>query len=150
MKQRLEQFLSAENLTKSQFADSINVARAAITHIISGRNNPSYEFIVNTMSAYPNLNIEWLLKGKGKMYKSEQGVSPASFSQSIFDPAPAAEPGQESIFAPVDDETEPEITPRESDEDLNTPVIPTMPASQKGKIRKILVLFDDDTYQEFC
>lgn len=70
MKQRLEQFLEAENLTKAQFADKIHVARAGITHIMSGRNNPSYEFITNTMEAFPRLNIEWLLKGTGQMYKS--------------------------------------------------------------------------------
>ena len=70
MNNRLQQFLSAENLTQAQFADSINVARASISHILAGRNNPGYDFIINTMKRYPDLNVEWLLTGQGKMYKS--------------------------------------------------------------------------------
>ena len=70
MNDRLQQFLSAENLTQAQFADSINVAKASISHILAGRNKPGYEFIVNMMKAYPDLNIEWMLTGKGKMYRS--------------------------------------------------------------------------------
>lgn len=76
MKQRLEQFLSAENISQTQFAESIGVARAAISHILSGRNLPSYDFILNTIKAFPSLNIEWLLTGEGKMYKGDGLASP--------------------------------------------------------------------------
>ena len=69
MNTRLKQFLSAENITQAQFADSINVVRASVSHVLSGRNNPSYEFIRSIMVQYPNLNIEWLMFGKGRMYK---------------------------------------------------------------------------------
>lgn len=68
MNSRLLQFLNAENITQAQFADSIGVARASISHIISGRNKPSYEFISAMMRRYPQLNPEWLILGKGRMY----------------------------------------------------------------------------------
>lgn len=68
MNSRLLQFLNAENITQAQFADSIGVARASISHIISGRNKPSYEFISAMMKRYPQLNAEWLILGKGRMY----------------------------------------------------------------------------------
>lgn len=126
MKQRLEQFLSAENLTKAQFADSINVARAAISHIMAGRNNPSYEFIVNTMAAYPSLNIEWLLRGKGKMYKGSN-TEYELFSDSGED---------------IEEEKPIEMADIQSFKPQNN--------LSGAKIRKIVVFFDDDTYQEFC
>ena len=69
MNNRLKQFLAAENITQSQFADKIEVVRASVSHVLSGRNNPSYEFIKAIMANYPTLNIEWLMFGKGKMYK---------------------------------------------------------------------------------
>ena len=72
MNTRLKQFLSAENITQAQFADNINVVRASVSHVLSGRNNPSYEFIRSVMLKYPLLNIEWLMFGKGKMYKDSQ------------------------------------------------------------------------------
>ena len=69
MNTRLQQFISAENLTQSQFADSIGVAKAGISHILSGRNRPGYEFFRAIAQKYPKINLEWLITGKGKMYK---------------------------------------------------------------------------------
>ena len=71
MNTRLLKFLEAEGLTQAQFADRINVARAVISHIIAGRNKPGYDFLINTMHDFPGLNIEWLLTGKGEMYKDK-------------------------------------------------------------------------------
>ena len=69
MNTRLKQFLAAENISQSQFADTIKVVRASVSHVLSGRNNPGYDFIKAIMAAYPTLNMEWLILGKGKMYK---------------------------------------------------------------------------------
>lgn len=71
MNTRLLKFLESENISQSQFADNIGVARASISHIISGRNKPGYDFIERTASRYPSLNIEWLITGRGKMYLSD-------------------------------------------------------------------------------
>ena len=76
MNNRLKQFLAAENITQSQFADKIDVVRASVSHVLSGRNNPSYEFIKAIMANYPSLNIEWLMFGKGKMYKGAEDTLP--------------------------------------------------------------------------
>ena len=69
MNTRLKQFIAAENISQSQFADTIKVVRASVSHVLSGRNNPGYDFIKAIMLAYPDLNMEWLMLGKGKMYK---------------------------------------------------------------------------------
>ncbi len=71
MNTRLQQFLAAENITQSQFADTISVARASVSHILSGRNKPGWDFLSNMMKHYPDLNLEWLMTGTGKMYKSQ-------------------------------------------------------------------------------
>ena len=69
MNRRLLQFLQAENLTQTQFADTLSVARGSVSHILSGRNKPGYDFLESLMLHYPALNLEWLLTGRGKMYK---------------------------------------------------------------------------------
>ena len=74
MNKRLQQFLSAENITQSQFADRIGVTKASVSHILSGRNKPGFDFIENMAACYPNLNLDWLIGGKGRMYK---GTEPA-------------------------------------------------------------------------
>ena len=68
MNNRLLKFLEAENISQSQFADSIGVARASVSHILSGRNKPGFDFIERTAKRYPALNIEWLITGNGRMY----------------------------------------------------------------------------------
>ncbi len=68
MNKRLQQFLAAENISQSLLADTLGVARAGISHILAGRNKPGYDFIESLMLHYPDLNIEWLITGKGRMY----------------------------------------------------------------------------------
>ena len=72
MNNRLNQFLAAENLTQAEFAKRLGIARAGVSHILQGRNSPSYSFILAMMNSFPALNIEWLISGKGKMYKEQK------------------------------------------------------------------------------
>ena len=76
MNKRLLQFITAENISQSQFADNIGVARASVSHIIAGRNKPGFDFVEKMARAFPALNIEWLITGRGKMYKSALGEQP--------------------------------------------------------------------------
>ena len=57
MNTRLKQFLAAENISQAQFADTIKVVRASVSHVLAGRNNPGYEVIKAIMDNYPSLNI---------------------------------------------------------------------------------------------
>ena len=74
MNARLQQFLIAENISQAQFAETIGVARASISHILSGRNKPGFDFLESMIRHYPNLNFEWLLTGRGKMYTNAQSA----------------------------------------------------------------------------
>ena len=85
MNQRIQKFLGAENISQSQFADTIGVARASISHILSGRNKPGFDFIEKMSHSYPNLNLEWLITGKGKMYKT--GYLPAEYEEDVAQPS---------------------------------------------------------------
>lgn len=78
---RLLQFLGAENISQSQFADTIGVARASVSHILSGRNKPGYDFIEGIMLHYPALNMEWLITGRGRMYKCSDTGGESLFSE---------------------------------------------------------------------
>lgn len=72
MKDRILHFLNAEQLTPTQLADKIGVQRSGISHILSGRNKPSFDFIEKMLLAFPSLNAEWLITGKGDVYKYNQ------------------------------------------------------------------------------
>ena len=50
----------------SSFAEKIGVQRSSISHILSGRNKPSLDFILKILSAYPEVDLYWLFNGKGE------------------------------------------------------------------------------------
>lgn len=150
MNKRLQQFLIAENITQSQFAERIGVAKASVSHILSGRNKPGFEFIESMANCYPNLNLEWLIGGKGKMYKGQevaQAVTPQSqVSESPLFPSTGTSTGQ--LF----DSQEPNLFQSDQevvDNQAATPAESSAEAkTEKAKITKILVFYDNGTFKE--
>ncbi len=78
MNTRLQQFLDLENLTPARLADIIGVQRSGLSHILSGRNKPSFDFIRRILIKYPRINSEWLITGKGKPYKDFEQTPPST------------------------------------------------------------------------
>lgn len=72
MKERLLKFLSYHNISATKFADEIGVQRSSISHILSGRNKPSYDFIYKTLKHYPSVSADWLITGNGSMFKNDE------------------------------------------------------------------------------
>lgn len=89
MNKRLQQFLNAENITQSQFAELIGVAKASVSHILAGRNKPGFDFIESMAREFPHLNLEWLISGRGRMYKD---IPVDTFQEQI--PGPDSAPEQ--------------------------------------------------------
>ena len=151
MNTRLKQFLAAENISQSQFADNIKVVRASVSHVLSGRNNPSYEFMRAIMLAYPKLNMEWLMIGKGKMYKDAQEENLSSPEPDhiptdlLFADYDIEEPVQESnISVPMhtSEESEPATN------NINTLGNNVQTIVKQRNVSKIIIMFDDGTFQE--
>ena len=67
MKDRLESILHYYKINSSKLADILSVQRSGISHIMSGRNNPSYDFLVSLLEAFPEINAKWLMTGRGEM-----------------------------------------------------------------------------------
>lgn len=68
MVERINLLLKAKNITARQFADEIGVQPSGMSHILSGRNNPSLDFVMKVMKRWPEVNINWLMFGKGEMF----------------------------------------------------------------------------------
>jgi transcriptional regulator with XRE-family HTH domain len=162
MKERLLQLLDLEQLSPSKFADSIGVQRSSVSHVISGRNKPSYDFLQKTLKAFPGLNASWLMMGEGTMYE-QMG---RSMSGNLFDPAPDTpeELSPENIpveegeihqsapsEAPISEEAKAEIPEPASDTDLRAASEALGAASILGskKIVQVMVIYADDTFRAF-
>ena len=126
MNHRLQQFINAENLTQSQFAERLGVAKASVSHILAGRNKPGYDFIESLSRQFPNLNLEWLIGGRGRMYKIT---------------------GQESQIRP-ENEDSPSISHPEDGDYFNEPPETIEIQAESPKIVKVVVFYDNGTFQE--
>ena len=144
MHNRLKQFLAAENISQSQFADEIGVARASVSHILAGRNRPGFDFIESMLIHYPALNPEWLITGKGKMYKEAPA---AQILQNIAEPAAQAEPLQETPSRQA-------ALPFEKEEVFSKVIESTTTAKAKQVIEKqknivkVVIFYDDNSFLE--
>ena len=63
---RLQKVIDYYSETASSFAEKIGVQRSSISHILSGRNKPSLDFVMKILHTYPEVELYWLMNGKGQ------------------------------------------------------------------------------------
>ena len=123
-RERIEKVKDTLGLTARQFAAEIRVQPGTISNMMAGRNNPSLEVMKRIMERYPTLNPEWLIAGRGEMWRTIPGQEPGLFDAQAPDPQ--------------------EKSPRKS-----TKEEPQTPAAPPKKISRIVVYYTDNTFEEF-
>lgn len=73
---RLENILDYYGLNASSFADKIGVQRSSMSHLLSGRNKPSLDFVLKILEVFPEVDLYWILNGKGSFPKKEENQLP--------------------------------------------------------------------------
>lgn len=153
MNERLRQFLTMEDLTPARFADIMGIQRSGISHLLAGRNKPSFEFIQKMMTAFPDLNSEWLILGKGKPYKTSDRSAPDPADLPLETaPVISEEPDlfserMEDLpdFEEVADDL-PDSQPAENRE-IGAPLTANKEKSVR-KIARITIFYTDGTFEE--
>ena len=143
MKDRLLLFMNRENISATTLADEIGVQRSSISHILSGRNNPSYDFIYKLIRKYESINTEWLLTGKGDMYKKEQQIEAQRTEESIHlenEKIDIKGISEENNY--YDYEGKPRVS--ESGEKSEIPKVTNV-----NKIEKIVYFYKNGTFKEY-
>lgn len=139
LKDRLLKIMNIENMSSAIFADTIGVQRSSISHIISGRNKPSLDFIQKLLSAFPKYRAEWLIMGTGSIYKQQQ-------QGNLFDNIKKSEEKQEN---PVDD-TKQQIKIEKQEQNTQTEQITINNNSiSNKKTSKIVIFYSDNTFTEY-
>lgn len=123
-KERIEKVIGSLGLNARQFATEIRVQPGTISNMMAGRNNPSLEVMKRIMDRYPTLNPEWLIAGRGEMWRTEPGKEPG-----LFD-AQAPDPKEKSARTAQKEE-------------------PQVIAAPPKQIKNIVVYYTDGTYEEF-
>lgn len=82
MNRRFQTILDLENLSPAQLADRLGVQRSGISHILSGRNKPSFELLQRVVQSFPEISAEWLITGNGKPLKEQNQAAASSAASS--------------------------------------------------------------------
>jgi transcriptional regulator with XRE-family HTH domain len=138
---RLETIFDYYGLTASLFAEKINVQRSSISHLLSGRNKPSLDFILKVIENYPEVELLWLLNGKGSFPKGENGfVEKTTFLPEENTNQAIDLFSQET--AAIETSTEKSVT---------SPKIPTeaTPISTDSTIERIVIFYSDGTFKNY-
>jgi len=112
---RIKEIMGKENLTSLKFANLIGIQPSAVSHILSGRNNPSMDVIQKILNTFRTINSDWLVLGVGSMYR-ETGET--SKKQSVEVKVTSNRPQMPSLF---DDEPENSMEYRKENESIITP-----------------------------
>ena len=123
-RERIEKVKDTLGLTARQFAAEIHVQPGTISNMMAGRNNPSLEVMKRIMERYPTLNPEWLIAGKGDMWRTVPGEQAGLFDQ-----------------LPPDPKDKKTRTAQKEE--------PQVVAAPSKQIKTIVVYFTDGTYEEF-
>ena len=99
LKERISKVIGYSALSLSEFADEIDVQRSSISHITSGRNKPSLDFLIKIKNRFPDLEWEWLIEGEGEMLKIIE--IPADVIDSTKKTSPTSIP---DLFSLINDE----------------------------------------------
>lgn len=133
MKDRILQFLKAENKSSAQFADEIGVQPSGISHILSGRNKPSLDFVIKMLEKYKFLSTEWLLFGKGTMYREPE-------MQKLFDDSQILLPESDKVSKPG---------PETASKNEKKEILSIDNEDDKPALDRIVWFFEDGSFREF-
>lgn len=147
MIERIKLILQAKNISVAQFAEDINVQRSGMSHILSGRNRPSLDFVIKVLKCYPEINPSWLILGEGEMYtggvkEKEQlnlfSADDMSVGKEVSEPDPACEIKSNTIGI-----TEPNNV--FNDAIINTHTI----LHEQKTIERVMIFYTDKTFVEY-
>lgn len=136
---RLEFILDYYSLNASSFADKIGVQRSSMSHLLSGRNKPSLDFILKITDIFPEVDLYWILNGTGSFPKnkeSEENLKPAI--KNADSPAPI------DLFSEIQSTLKKEI--------INDKIEQTIKAAENensSEIEKIVFFYKNGTFKTY-
>jgi len=150
IKDRFKLIMEREKLTAGAFAESVGASQAAISHILSGRNKPGVDLVLRIHQRYADINLEWLLTGKGNMsndlnFGSSDSLNADSCYPLFAENAEYSSAGQGR--AENRKEKPLEQPSNEAKEIVKQEIV--YKERPPRKITEIRIFFDDNTYETF-
>ena len=147
MRAKLLKLMNAEGLTASKLAELLGIRSSGISHIISGRNNPSFDLLQKILKRFPNINPDWLLLDSDQMYRDATTTAHTwnaddNISENDENVTPATNNGEPML--------EFDGTPQQRSNVQQAGFDPGMFAKNSARgVKRVIVLFDDHTFESY-
>lgn len=144
---KIKQILIDKSLSPSVFADEIGVQRSSISHILSGRNRPSFDIIQKVIRRFPDLGYDWIMEDE-----SQEGTPFPKAAAPIRSARETSQPQspRDTLFTSrqqIPRASSPSLTPAASI--TTAPESPTAKISVDKTVERILIFYTDGTFKEY-
>ncbi|HBK82077.1 MAG TPA: XRE family transcriptional regulator [Flavobacterium sp.] len=134
---RLEIILEYYALSASAFADKINVQRSSMSHLLSGRNKPSLDFILKITEEFSEVSLDWIINGKG------------TFPKSDFQPAPTPLQEKPKNISSINNDLFSTLTESPKQLEQSTKEINTLLTTTDDEIERIVIFFKNGRFKNY-
>lgn len=136
MKDRIAHIIRAKNLTAAEFALRLGIQPSNISHLLSGRNNPSLDFVKKLKETFPEYSLDWIIFGRGPITESEPFVSHTPIEQVL--PDSMQDDADKSVV---------EGTLFDQPQEEELPLVLPKPSSIMA-LKQIIFVYSDNTFEQ--
>lgn len=138
IKDRIAHIIRAKNLTATQFAEMMQIQPSNVSHLLSGRNKPSLDFLIKLKDVFPEYSFDWIILGKKPITLSER---PQSVKEEVQNSNQFPMVETSSNLGDIFSVTE------KSDQDTINNIITETKIEQSKQVKQIVYIYDDNTFE---
>ena len=144
MREKLQKLMASEQLTASRFAELLGIQPSGVTHLLGGRNKPSFDLVQKILRRFPHINPDWLLLDSEQMYRADAELTNDQPNQT------SNEVAETPVNVEKNSATQ-NTTISEGSTSANNSIerLATIGAVNRKNVKRVIVLFDDHTFESF-
>lgn len=139
MKDRISHIIRAKNLTAAEFAIQLGIQPSNVSHLLSGRNNPSLDFVKKLKETFPEYNLDWIVMGQGPITVSD------SFKKPMVETMPVAKQEASTEQSEIVEDFQGTLFDAQNmvEAKEEKPIV-----ISKAVLEKIIMVYSDHTFEE--
>lgn len=146
MHEKLPILMKSEGLTSSRLAELLGIQPSGISHLISGRNKPSFDLLQKILRRFPNINPDWLLLDSEEMYRKENN---AATKGDLLDASKSEMPAFSANQTEETNSTTERNNETKSGADVATILSAQTDGSSQRKVKRVILLYNDHSFESY-
>lgn len=146
MHEKLPILMKSEGLTSSRLAELLGIQPSGISHLISGRNKPSFDLLQKILRRFPNINPDWLLLDSEEMYRKENNTAT---NMDLLDASKSEMPAFSANQTEETNSTTERNNETKSRADVATILSAQTDGGSQRKVKRVILLYNDHSFESY-